>query len=70
MASTLGIFHERVHSVLTHDLGTTKNSALCVPRLFTAVQKRMRFKSSRENLQCYDVQPVNLVGIFVAMDEI
>ena len=69
IASTLGISQERVHSVLTHDLGTTKLSAHWVPRLHAADQKHMRFQMSRENLQLYDMDPDNFLDRFVTMDE-
>jgi histone-lysine N-methyltransferase SETMAR len=69
IASTVGISQERVHSVLTEDLGMTKLSARWVPRLLTADQKRTRFQMSRENLRLFEADPDNFMRRFVTMDE-
>ena len=65
----VGISDERVHHILTEELGMKKLSARWVPRLLTSDQKRMRMQASQECLDRFKKNPKNCIRIFVITDE-
>ncbi|XP_067130023.1 protein GVQW3-like [Centruroides vittatus] len=69
IAETTGISVDRVHHILTENLGMTKVSVRRVPRLLTAEQKRVRTLMSKECLDFYHKNPRDFLRQFVTTDE-
>ncbi|XP_023217468.1 putative uncharacterized protein FLJ37770 [Centruroides sculpturatus] len=69
IAETTGISVDRVHHILTENLGMTKVSARWVPCLLTAEQKRVRTLISKECLGFYQKNPQDFLHWLVITDE-
>jgi histone-lysine N-methyltransferase SETMAR len=69
IAETIGISADRVHHILTEELGMSKVSARWVPRLLSPEQKRVRAVTSKTNLALYKRNKQEFLRRFVTMDE-
>ena len=57
VAKMVGISSERVENILHKELGMSKVSARCVPRLLTPDQKCIRMVMSQANLAIFEANP-------------
>ncbi|XP_067122537.1 histone-lysine N-methyltransferase SETMAR-like [Centruroides vittatus] len=69
IAETTGISVDRVHHILTENLGMTKVSARLLPHLLTAEQNCVRTLMSKECLDFYQKNPQDFLHWFVTTDE-
>ncbi|XP_067123871.1 protein GVQW3-like [Centruroides vittatus] len=69
IAETTGISVDRVHHILTENLGMTKVSARLLPHLLTAEQNWVRTLMSKECLDFYQKNPQNFLHWFVTTYE-
>lgn len=69
IADMVNISTERVHHILTEELGLSKLSARWVPRLLTADQKCNRLRIANECLDLYKRNPADFLRRFVTCDE-
>lgn len=65
----IGISYERVVHILHNELGMKKMCARWVPHLLSSEQKRIRARTSADNLELFKKNPVDFKRRFVTMDE-
>ena len=65
----VSISDERVHQILTEELGMKKLSARWVLRLLTSDHKCMQIQAFQECLDCFKKNPKDFIHRFVTTDE-